>query len=116
MAKACEIKAVRRLKRRTLSLKKRREGFSPVEFGLGKEEAIKEAQRCLGLKKCESCDICSFLCPDLCITRDEKTGEVLIDLDYCKGCGICASVCPKGAIEMILEEGRVSKPGEYESL
>ena len=116
MAKACEKKAVRRLKRRTLSLKKRRKGFSPVEFGLGKEEAIKEAQRCLGLKECESCDICSFLCPDLCITRDEKTGEVLIDLDYCKGCGICASVCPKGAIEMMLEEGRVSKPGEYESL
>jgi 2-oxoacid:acceptor oxidoreductase delta subunit (pyruvate/2-ketoisovalerate family) len=116
MAKACEIKAVRHLKRRTLSLRKRRMGFSPVEFGLGKEEAIEEAKRCLGLRECESCDICSLLCPDLCITRDEKTGEVLIDLDYCKGCGICASVCPKGAIEMMLEEGRVSKPGEYESL
>jgi 2-oxoacid:acceptor oxidoreductase delta subunit (pyruvate/2-ketoisovalerate family) len=105
MAKECDKKAVRSLKRRTLPLKKRRKGFSPVEFGLIKEEAIQEAQRCLGLRECESCEICSLLCPELCITRDEKTGEVLIDLDYCKGCGICASVCPKGAIQMALEEG-----------
>jgi ferredoxin len=28
-------------------------------------------------------------------------------LDYCKGCGICASVCPKGAIQMVLEEGKI---------
>jgi len=116
MAKACEKKAARSLKRRTLPPKRRRETFSQVELGLLKEEAIKEADRCLSMRACESCDICSFLCPDLCITRDEKTGEVLIDLDYCKGCGICAFVCPKGAIEMMLEEGRVSKPGEYESL
>jgi 2-oxoacid:acceptor oxidoreductase delta subunit (pyruvate/2-ketoisovalerate family) len=105
MAKECEKKVVRVPKRKTLSLKKRRQGFSPVEFGLIKEEALKEAQRCLGLRECESCEICSLFCPDLCITRDEKTGEVRIDLDYCKGCGICASVCPKGAIEMVLEEG-----------
>ena len=105
MVKECEKKPVRSPKRRTLPIKKRRETFSPVEFGLRNEEAIKEAQRCLGLRECESCEICSLLCPDLCITRDEKTGEVLIDLDYCKGCGICESVCPKGAIQMVLEEG-----------
>jgi 2-oxoacid:acceptor oxidoreductase delta subunit (pyruvate/2-ketoisovalerate family) len=105
MVKECEKKAVRSSKRRTLPIKKRRETFSPVEFGIKKEEAIQEAQRCLGLRECESCEVCSLFCPDLCITRDEKTGEVLIDLDYCKGCGICASVCPKGAIEMELEEG-----------
>lgn len=105
MIKACEKKTVQSPKRRTLPLKKRRKGFSPVEFGLIKEEALQGAQRCLGLRECESCEICSLLCPELCITRDEKTGEVLIDLDYCKGCGICASVCPKGAIQMILEEG-----------
>ena len=105
MVKECEKKVVRRPKRKTLSLKERKRGFSPVEFGLKKEEAVREAQRCLGLQECESCEICSLLCPDLCITRDEETGEVRIDLDYCKGCGICASVCPKGAIQMVLEEG-----------
>lgn len=105
MIKECEKKAVQKTKRKTLSLKERKRGFSPVETGFGKEEAIREAQRCLGLRECESCEVCSLLCPDLCITRDEKTGSVQIDLDYCKGCGICSVVCPKGAIQMELEEG-----------
>jgi len=105
MVKECKKETARRQNRRALSLKKRPKGFSPVEFGLLREGAIKEAQRCLGLRECESCEICSLFCPDLCITRDEKTGEVRIDLDYCKGCGICAAVCPKGAIQMALEEG-----------
>ena len=104
MTKACEEKPVRRLKQRTLSVKQRRRVFSPVEVGLEKDEAIREAKRCLGVRECESCDVCSLLCPDLCITQDEGTGEVRIDLDYCKGCGICAAVCPKGAIRMVLEE------------
>jgi 2-oxoacid:acceptor oxidoreductase delta subunit (pyruvate/2-ketoisovalerate family) len=108
MIKECKKEIIRKPKRKTLSIKKRRKGFFPVDFGLAKEEAVKEAERCLGMRECESCDICNLLCPDLCITRDEKTGKVLIDLDYCKGCGICASVCPKGAIEMMLEEGRAS--------
>ena len=103
MVKECEKKVVRSPKRRTISLKERRRGFSRVESGFGREEAIQEAQRCLGLRECESCELCGFLCPDLCITRDEETGEIRIDLDYCKGCGICASVCPKGAIQMVLE-------------
>ncbi len=106
IAKECKKESVRKSKRRTLSVKERRKGFSPVELGFFKDEALREARRCLGLRECESCEICSLLCPDLCITRDEKTGEVRIDLDYCKGCGICAMVCPKGAIQMVLEEGR----------
>ncbi len=105
MLRECERKPVRPLRRRGLSPKKRRKTFALVELGLTKEEAIKEAQRCLGTKACESCETCSLLCPDLCITRNQETGQVEIDLDYCKGCGICASVCPKGAIEMAWEEG-----------
>jgi 2-oxoacid:acceptor oxidoreductase delta subunit (pyruvate/2-ketoisovalerate family) len=105
MAEECKKEFVRKLKRKTLSFKERGKGFTPVELGLQKEEAIKEAKRCLGLKECQSCEICNLFCPDLCITRDEETGEVLIDLNYCKGCGICAFVCPKGAIQMVLEEG-----------
>jgi len=106
MAKECKKEVVPRPKRKTLPIKERRKGFRPVEFGLIREEAIKEAERCLGLRECQYCEICGLLCPDLCITRDEKTGEVLIDLDFCKGCGICAFVCPKGAIEMVLEEAK----------
>jgi 2-oxoacid:acceptor oxidoreductase delta subunit (pyruvate/2-ketoisovalerate family) len=104
MAEACEKRAVRGKKRRSLPIKSRRKGFAPVEMGLLEQEAIQEAQRCLGVRECESCDLCTLLCPDLCITRNEKTGEMLFDLDYCKGCGICAAICPKGAIRMVLEE------------
>jgi 2-oxoacid:acceptor oxidoreductase delta subunit (pyruvate/2-ketoisovalerate family) len=74
------------------------------EPGLSPKEAIQEAERCLGLRGCDSCDLCALLCPELCVTRDGKTGEVRIDLDYCKGCGICAAVCPKAAIQMVLEK------------
>jgi 2-oxoacid:acceptor oxidoreductase delta subunit (pyruvate/2-ketoisovalerate family) len=104
MTKECKEKVARIPKRGSLSFKKRKEGFSPVESGLRKKEAILEAKRCLGWRECESCEICTLFCPDLCITRDPETGSVMIDLNYCKGCGICASVCPKGAIEMVLEE------------
>jgi 2-oxoacid:acceptor oxidoreductase delta subunit (pyruvate/2-ketoisovalerate family) len=68
------------------------------------EEATQEASRCLGTMSCEACDLCRLQCPDLAITRDRDTGEILIDLLYCKGCGICAALCPKGAISMVLEE------------
>ncbi len=71
---------------------------------LSEEEAIFEASRCLGTTSCEACDLCRLLCPDLAITRDPMSGEIVIDLDYCKGCGICSAVCPKGAIAMVLEQ------------
>jgi len=71
---------------------------------LAAQEATYEASRCLGNVSCEACDVCRLLCPDLAITRDRVSGEIVIDLDCCKGCGICAFICPKGAIAMVLEE------------
>lgn len=106
MIRECKKEIMPRRKPKPVSVKVSGRGFASVEEGLLREEAIIEAERCLGLRECQSCEICGLLCPDLCITRDEKTGEVLIDLDFCKGCGICASVCPKGAIEMVLEEAK----------
>jgi 2-oxoacid:acceptor oxidoreductase delta subunit (pyruvate/2-ketoisovalerate family) len=105
MNKECKKDTARKPKGKSLSLEERRKSMSPVEIGFLKREAVKEDQRCLALIDCQSCEMCGLLCPDLCITRDEKTGEVRIDLDYCKGCGICSVVCPKGAIQMELEEG-----------
>ena len=95
--KKCKAKGAGKPGGKSRSLKESNRGFT-------RKEAIREARRCLGLSKCESCEACNLLCPDLCITRDERTGEVRVDLDYCKGCGICASICPRGAIEMVLEE------------
>jgi len=81
----------------------RRGMWSPAPPRFSEDEALSEASRCLGTLPCQSCDICVLLCPDLCITRNELTGQVEIDYDYCKGCGICAAVCPKKAIEMVQE-------------
>lgn len=102
MIKPCENPAEPRTK--VASPKQRKGKLQPLSSGLLKEAAMKEAGRCLSAGECRSCDICSLLCPELCITREEDAGKVQIDLDYCKGCGICAAVCPKRAIQMVLDK------------
>jgi 2-oxoacid:acceptor oxidoreductase delta subunit (pyruvate/2-ketoisovalerate family) len=79
-------------------------GFERHDHPFTASGARYETSRCLANISCEACDACRFLCPDLAITRDRVTGEIVVDLDYCKGCGICAFVCPKGAITMVLEQ------------
>ncbi len=50
-------------------------------------------------EKCIMCLFCWIFCPDVSITRSEKS----VDVDYyhCKGCGICATECPVKAIDMV---------------
>ncbi len=103
ISKACELKRKRKVRSPSLPIQKRRKDFDLVEEGLSEGEAVSEASRCLGTLSCQSCDLCTLLCPDLCITRNEVTEQMEIDYDYCKGCGICAGVCPKKAIEMVQE-------------
>ena len=102
--KDCELKIVKRHNEGSLAVGERLKESSLVKQGFAEGIAVEEAQRCLGNTRCESCDLCRLLCPDLCITRNEVTGEIEIDYNYCKGCGICALVCPRGAIKMVLEE------------
>ncbi len=99
MLKQCEKPDLRK----TTSPRGKKGKKSP-EVKVGAEEIMREAERCLGLRSCGSCEICSLFCPDLCITRNDS-GEVQIDLQYCKGCGICAAVCPKQAIQMVVDKG-----------
>lgn len=101
--KECKLEILNRTPEKSLAIDERLEG-GLVKLGFDEEIAVKEAGRCLWNTRCGSCDLCRLLCPDLCITRDEKTGEIEIDYDFCKGCGICALVCPRGAIRMVLEE------------
>lgn len=101
---SCRIEKKKRQRIRFVPVKERTKGFPSVEGDIEAKGAIEEAKRCLGIQDCDICEVCSLLCPDLCITRDELTGSIVIDYDYCKGCGICAFVCPKGAITMVLEE------------
>jgi 2-oxoacid:acceptor oxidoreductase delta subunit (pyruvate/2-ketoisovalerate family) len=98
MAEPCELKIRRRCEERQAGTP------DQVKPGLEEQTAVEEASRCLGNNFCSSCDLCRYFCPDLCITRDEKTGHIAIDYDFCKGCGICAFICPKGAITMARDE------------
>jgi 2-oxoacid:acceptor oxidoreductase delta subunit (pyruvate/2-ketoisovalerate family) len=101
--KACEIPPQKEtvLKRRT---RRGRKSLLSAEPGFSEAEALASARQCLGLLECASCDLCQLFCPELCITREESSGLIQIDLDYCKGCGLCAAICPKKAIRMVREE------------
>ena len=101
--RACKVEISQRTHVKSVALDERLKA-DWVKPGFDEATAIKEAKRCLYTIRCESCDLCRLFCPDLCITRDEQTGEIKIDNDFCKGCGICAFICPKGAITMVLEE------------
>lgn len=49
---------------------------------------------------CRHCDPadCMSACPAGAISRDARTGAVVIDPARCKACGMCAMVCPFDAI------------------
>ncbi len=78
--------------------------FEEAEPTLSVEEAMEEARRCAAANPCHYCDVCQLMCPDLAITRDPESKEILVDMDYCKGCGLCAYYCPRGAIKMVVDE------------
>ena len=75
-------------------------GSERIKPPFDEETAVKLARQCLSNVICDNCDLCRYLCPDLCITRNPDSGHIEIDLTYCKGCGICAYICPKSAISM----------------
>jgi NADPH-dependent glutamate synthase beta subunit-like oxidoreductase len=82
----------------SLPVEKRSGNFNEVELGLSREEAVREANRCLS---CD-CRICINLlaCPAI-ITDDEN--NVVISGPDCPGCGVCAQVCPHDAIKPMEE-------------
>ena len=50
--------------------------------------------------QCRQCEEarCMDVCTVKALTRDEKTGAIVVDKDVCFGCMMCAMVCPYGAI------------------
>lgn len=70
-----------------------RHNFKEVELGLSREDAIKEANRCL------SCDC--YLCVNMlgCPALITDNGKVFVDTNQCPGCTVCAQVCPHEAIQ-----------------
>jgi NADPH-dependent glutamate synthase beta subunit-like oxidoreductase len=83
-----------------LSLGDRTKNFDEVNLGMGHEEALQEAERCLSCGVCKMCGNCYLFCPDSAITLDPEIDRYVINYEYCKGCGICANECPVGAISI----------------
>ncbi len=89
----------------TLSLEERLKSFSEVELGYSKENAVKEAQRCMNCGSyaevlsdlCIGCLTCVRVCPYQ-IPRVNEGGIAEINSRDCQGCGICVAECPARAI------------------
>lgn len=52
---------------------------------------------------------CRHFCPAKVITRDEKTGAIVIAREHCIGCGLCVTACPNDAIFLDTERGKAVK-------
>ena len=52
---------------------------------------------------CVWCDKCAASCPYDAITKSDKNGKAVADVNSanCKGCGMCLPVCPENAIQLI---------------
>ncbi len=82
----------------------RSQGFKQVELGFTKEEAIREAERCLWCKSevCVGCAFCARACPDYIISvdrtpagdADRMVKEWNLDIRTCMFCGNCVETCP----------------------
>lgn len=79
--------------------------FEEIDLGFSKEQALKEAQRCLNCgagahigENCVSCLNCVRICPYDVPSPGKEL--VAVDINRCQACGICASECPASAITL----------------
>ncbi len=107
------VKTVRQ-KMPTLPVAERIKSFEEVNLGYTREQAIKEAQRCLNCgagaiisDECIACFNCVLVCPYGVPEAGEEKAK--IDISQCQACGICASECPASAIDVRLETKEESR-------
>jgi len=77
--------------------------FEEVVHGLGPDEAVFEARRCLSCGNCYECDGCLAACPEAAVIKLGPGNRYRFDYDRCTGCAVCFEQCPCHAIEMIPE-------------
>lgn len=83
--------------------------FEEVVGGLGADEALVEAGRCLSCGNCIECDGCLGSCPEDAVIKLGKGYRYKYDYAKCTGCGTCYEQCPVHAIDMVVE-GRPDLP------
>lgn len=52
---------------------------------------------------------CRHFCPAQVISRDERTGAIVVAKEHCIGCGLCLTACPNDAIFLDAERGKATK-------
>lgn len=52
---------------------------------------------------------CMYFCPAKVITRDDRSGAVMIEKEFCIGCGMCISACPNDAVFLDMQRGKAIK-------
>ncbi len=76
--------------------------IAEVNQGLSREEAMKEAERCMSCGYCFSCEQCYLMCQEGAIKKPaDPAGAFTFDLGKCTSCDKCVDVCPCGYIEMV---------------
>ncbi|MBU2548162.1 MAG: FAD-dependent oxidoreductase [Proteobacteria bacterium] len=78
--------------------------FKEIGQGYTREQAVREAKRCL---KCRTCNRCleEFGCPAIVWRENDGKFSPHMDNDICIGCQVCIQVCPFSSIAP-LEIGR----------
>lgn len=74
---------------------------------IGREDAHREAARCMSCGLCFDCEACFMYCNGAGFTRLEESRPghyFALSLDACEGCGKCIEVCPCGYLEIREQE------------
>jgi NADPH-dependent glutamate synthase beta subunit-like oxidoreductase len=87
-----------------------RSGFTEVVAGIDRDQARREAARCLSCGNCFECDNCLAACPEQAISSLGRGRKYTVDLELCTGCAVCFDQCPCHAIDMVPEEGTTAGP------
>ena len=87
------IEYLERQKITCLSVAERVAGFKEVELALSREEAMREAERCLSCKTCNRC-LDGMTCVAFQSTANNGKISPVVNGLLCEGCGRCARSCP----------------------
>jgi NADPH-dependent glutamate synthase beta subunit-like oxidoreductase/coenzyme F420-reducing hydrogenase delta subunit/ferredoxin len=103
-----------------LPVSERKHTFDEVDLGYDREQACREALRCLNCgtgasvaANCAACLNCLRICPFGIPALGKETAE--IDISQCQACGICATECPASAIHLT-KEGKAGLRQEVEQV